>query len=75
MITDFLNTTRTNEELKTALELLREFKAGESQEEWLSLPFATWTKLEQLEEFLEHLVEAKPLRADTISYMARKRDA
>lgn len=75
MITDFLKTTRSKDQLKIALEVLREFKAGESQGEWLMLSFATWAKLEQLEEFLAHLVEAEPLREDTMRYMARQQDA
>ena len=72
MITNFLKTTRTKEELKTALEVLREFKGCESQEEWLMIPFAAWSKLEQLEEFLAHLVEGEPLAEDTQAYLKRR---
>jgi hypothetical protein len=71
MITDFLKTTRTKEELKTALEVLREFKGHENQEEWLMIPFAAWSKLEQLEEFLSHMTDGEPLAQDTLSYMKR----
>ena len=71
MITDFLKTTRSKDELKNALEVLREFKGCESQEEWLMIPFAAWGKLEQLEEFLAHLVEETPLADDTVEYMKR----
>lgn len=72
MITDFLKTTLTKEELQAALKVVREFKRCESREEWLAIPFFTWVKLEQLEEFLENLVEGKPLKDDTIRYMKKK---
>lgn len=71
MITNFLKTTRTKEELKTALEVLREFKGCESQEEWLIAPFVAWRKLEQLEEFLAHLTDGEPLAEDTQAYLKR----
>lgn len=71
MITDFLKTTRSKDELKHALEVLREFKNCESQEEWLEIMFAAWAKLEQLEEFLAHMVEGAPLADDTVRYMER----
>lgn len=45
-ITDFLKTPRSNDELATALAVLREFKACESQEEWLAISFGAWVKLE-----------------------------
>jgi hypothetical protein len=70
MITDFLKTTRSKADLKVALEVLREFKAGENQAEWLTVSFAAWIKLEQFEEFLAHMVDAEPLRADTVRFMA-----
>lgn len=60
MIADFLNTTRSKEELKTTLEVLREFKSCESAEEWAFTMFVAWAKLEQMEEFLEYLVEGAP---------------
>jgi predicted transcriptional regulator len=68
-ITDLLNTTRSKDDLRVALEILREFKQNESADEYLSIMFSAWVKLEQLEEFLEHLVENKPLKADTIAYI------
>jgi hypothetical protein len=71
MITDFLNTSRSKSELQTALNVLRDFKNCESREEWLFIPFAAWAKLEQMEEFLEHLVDGKPLRDDTVAYINR----
>ena len=71
MITDFLKTQRSKEELKTTLDVLREFKAGESDEEWAGIPFDAWSKLEQLEEFLAHMVEGTPLAEDTVEYMNR----
>jgi hypothetical protein len=69
MITDFLKTTRSKQDLKTALEVLREFKGNESGEEWFAIPFDTWVKLEQFEEFLAHLVEGSELKPDTIAYI------
>lgn len=71
MITDFLKTDRNKTELKHALEVLREFKNCESQDEWLEIMFEAWAKLEQLEEFLAHLVEDAPLANDTVEYMKR----
>ena len=67
-ITDFLETERSQEELRIALMVLREFKACESEQEWIGTPFFVWAKLEQFEEFLAHLVEGTPLREDTIRY-------
>jgi hypothetical protein len=69
-ITDFLKTTRPIDELNTALEIIREFKSNESDEEYLLIHFAAWTKIEQLEEFLEHLVEGVELGEDTKRYIA-----
>lgn len=71
MITDFLKREYTEEELAAALKVLRGFKDCESKEEWLAIPFVAWTKLEQLEEFLAHRVEGKPLEKDTVEYMKR----
>lgn len=71
MIADFLKTTRSKEELKHALEVLREFKGHESKDEWFAIPFSAWMKLEQMEEFLAHLVEGTPLSDDTVEYMKR----
>ena len=65
MIIDFLKTKRSKAELQTALEILREFKECESDEEWLMVPFVVWSKLEQLEEFLAHLAEGAELADDT----------
>lgn len=65
-ITDFLDTALSKEELAAALKVLREFKSKESSDEWLSIEFAAWSKLEQLEEFLAHLVEGAPLAEDTL---------
>lgn len=70
MITDFLKTKRTPEELRAALDVIRDFKACESQEEWLAISFSAWVKLEQLEEFLDHLVNGVELADDTKAYMA-----
>jgi len=70
-ITDFLKTKRSKEELKIALDVLREFKDCESFEEWAGIPFHAWGKLEQLEEFLAHLVNGDPLARDTKAYIKR----
>ena len=69
-ITDFLQTARPKAELATALDVLREFKDGESNEEYLGVLFMAWAKLEQLEEFLDHLVNGIPLKDDSVAYLA-----
>lgn len=69
MITDFLNTQRPKEELSTALSVVRLFKNCESGNEWLAGSFESWVKLEQLEEFLAHLVEGAPLAEDTVEFI------
>jgi hypothetical protein len=71
MITDFLNTQRSKDDLKITLEVLREFKECESSEEWAMVMFVAWQKLEQLEEFLANLVEGTPLADDTIKYITK----
>lgn len=58
---DFLKTETSKADLATALAVIREFKAGESVEEWFSTQFAAWARLEQLENYLAHLVDSKPL--------------
>ncbi len=75
MIIDFLKTERSIEELASALAVIRDFKQCESQEEWLCIPFGAWAKLEQLEEYLEHKVEGKPLAEDTLRYLAARQQA
>ena len=56
MLKDFLKTKRTQDELRTAFDVLMEFKGNESTEEWLSHPFPTWFKLEQYEGYLRQLL-------------------
>ncbi|WP_316979237.1 hypothetical protein [Shumkonia mesophila] len=70
MLIDFLKTQRSREDLKTALDVLREFKSCESDEEWFLCPCAAWTKLEQMEEYLAHLAADEPLEADTLEQLA-----
>jgi hypothetical protein len=69
MITDFLKTKISKTKLKNTLEVLKKFKQCESLEEWMGITFMAWAKLEQLEEFLEHMVNNKELKEDTIEYM------
>ena len=69
MLIDFLKTKRTKTELQTALDVIRDFKANESPDEWGMVPFACWVKLEQLQEYLAHLAESKLLKPDTIAFM------
>ena len=69
MITDFLKTKRSIDELKVALDVLHDFKKCESSKEYLGTWFSAWAKLEQLQEFLEHLVNGEQLQADTIAYI------
>jgi hypothetical protein len=68
-ITDFLQTCKTKEELATALSVLKEFKSGKNNIEFAMTPFLAWSKLEQLEEFLEYLVNGKELAKDTLKYI------
>lgn len=73
-ITDFLDMWDPNvdkQRLSDALHVLQMFKKCESPNEWVYTPFMCWVKLEQLEEFLEHLVNNKPLKDDTIEYRKR----
>lgn len=65
MLIDFLKTKRSKEELQLALDVLREFVDCESDEEYFIVPFEAWAKVGQFLEFLEHLVEGKPLEDDT----------
>lgn len=75
-ITDFLTLkTISKSDAATALTVLKEFKACESTEEWLMIPFSAWAKLEQLEEFLDHMANNAPLKDDTLRYIeAHKAD-
>lgn len=70
-ITDFLSTDRPRSELAVALAVVCEFKKCESKEEWLDIPFAAWAKLEQLKEYLDHLVNGTELAPDTLEYIQR----
>lgn len=67
--TDFLKTTTPKEKLSSALDVLREFKQCESPDEWSARPFVAWTMLEMMQEYLEHLVDGKPLHADTVAQL------
>lgn len=68
-ITDFLKTKRPKDELKIVLEVLKEFKGYETMSEWEKTNFMEWAKLNQLEEFLEYLVNGKELSRITIEYL------
>lgn len=56
---DFINTKRSTAELETALEVLREFKACESKEEYIVIPFEGWGMFEAYEKFLEEMVNER----------------
>jgi len=71
MITDFLKTKRSKKKLRDTLDVIIEFKRHENEIEALHIPHQAWAKLEQLEEYLEHLVNDKPLQKDTLKYMDR----
>lgn len=71
-ITDFLKTKRSKEELKIALDVLKEFKEYETMQEWEKTNFMEWAKVDQLEEFLEYLVNNKKLSRVTTEYLNRK---
>ena len=69
-VIDFIKTERSKGELRSALEVLREFKVAHSfVEDLLPLSLA-WAKLELLEEYLAHLVDGESLREDTLQYIA-----
>jgi hypothetical protein len=70
-IIDFLKTNRSEAELRTALEVLREFKKCESAAEWGLCPFQAWVKLEQLEEFLAYLTDKEPMKDDARAIAVR----
>lgn len=69
MILDFLKTKTSKRKLKVTLAVLREFKACESNEEWLATMNVAWAKLEQFEEYLAHLVDDKLLNEDTLEQL------
>lgn len=69
MIIEFLKTKADKNELKSALKIIKEFKKNESTEEWAIVPFIAWSKLEQLEEYLEYLVNNKELAKDTLEFI------
>ena len=68
-IINFLETKTDKQKLKSALEVISEFKRNESVEEWRLCPFSAWIKLEQLEEYLEFLCNGASLKEDTIEQM------
>ena len=72
MLIDFLNTKRSREELEVALNVIREFKGNEGSDEWLYCPGVVWAKLEQLEEYLDHLANGTPLEPDTLEQLEKK---
>ena len=47
-----LKTKTPKHKLNAALDVIEEFKKLESSLEWMEIPFAAWTKLEQLEDAL-----------------------
>lgn len=52
---NFLKTTRSKEDLKTALSVLEEFKQAESSAEYFGGSFSLWVRLEQFEDYLRLL--------------------
>lgn len=73
-IVSFLDTAASKEDLAATLRVLREFKACESMPEWVATPFMCWVKLEQLEEFLDHLVNDAELKSDTVEALKQYRE-
>lgn len=52
---EFLKTKRSSKELCSALKVIEEFKSCESPEEYIGHDFCTWSRLEQLEDYLRIL--------------------
>lgn len=71
MLIDFLKTSTTKEDLQTTLKVLLEFKAGETDQELLRIPLQSWNCLEWLEEYLDFLVNDKPLNPATLKELER----
>jgi len=71
MIIDFLKTKTSKKDLKTCLDILKEFRKCESKEEWFMIPFDAWTKFEQISEYLEYLVNGGKLEDDTLEQLKK----
>jgi hypothetical protein len=71
-ILDFLNEDFTIIELAGALKLLREFKKCHTSHEDLTPPLVAWSKLEQLEEYLDYMLYKTPLKNDTLEYIKQE---
>jgi len=74
---EFLDTTRSKDELKIALSVIEEFKGKESEVEWASFSFESWQRLEQLQDYLRLLtgIDVKEVNDNTaISYIANKQE-
>jgi hypothetical protein len=57
----FIETDLPKEDLATALRVIREFKKCETLHDWAYTPFESWGWLEELEGYLDHLVNGTPL--------------
>jgi hypothetical protein len=71
-VVDFLKTMRSKDDLRVTLEIIEEFKGCENFEEWGRIPFVAWEKLEQLEEYLKHLVNGTELEEDTLRELKKR---
>jgi hypothetical protein len=72
MLIEFLSTKTSKDDLAAALRVLQEFKNLECDQEWMA-PFSDWLRLEQLEEYLEFIVNGKPLSKETKDEINRNR--
>lgn len=61
----FLGTSLPEDDLKTALRVIEAFKKCESADEWMSMPFSAWLRLEQLEDYLGMLTDPEHETDDT----------
>ena len=66
MLIDFLKTKTDKKDLATAFKVLMEFKGNEEMSEYIRCDFVAWHKLEQLQEFLDHLANGEELKKDTL---------
>lgn len=69
MLVDFLNSTRSPNELLAALEVLRDFRESESYAESKRHSPEAWLMFDVFEDVLANLVDGQPLCQDTAALL------